>query len=191
MSLMPLLYFHLVPQSVVLFRFDLRQSMLLKTQTDPLTGRDSDIIQIWKGHHHFARGHIRRSPAGFIIFNVQLAKKKERKKEWKHQNNAEAQMWLWLCHVGREFSAYYRRAVSSNWVEFLFSFKDGDDHYYWTSSPLRANLNSIFQKIHASVCSKKEKVQNWEQTSLSHWILIFHTVIYHRVAFEYWRHSRW
>lgn len=64
--------------------------MLLKTQTGPLTGRDSDIIQIWKGHHHFASGHIRRSPAGFIIFNVQLAKKKK-KKERKHQNNTEAQ----------------------------------------------------------------------------------------------------
>lgn len=81
MSLMPLLCFHLGPQSLVLFRFVFRQSMLLKTQTDPLTGRDRDIIQIWKGHHHFARGHIRRSPAGFIIFNVQLAKKKKEKKK--------------------------------------------------------------------------------------------------------------
>lgn len=155
---MPLLCFHLVPQSLVLFRFAFRQRMLLKTQTDQLTGRDSDIIQIWKGHDHFARGHIRRIPAGFIIFNVQLAKKKK-KEERKHQNKTEAQLWLWFCPVGREFSAYYRGLLAQiqlnscfiqrlRWSQLLDINPEGKSQFSFPE-------NTQF-------CLLQKKVQNWE-----------------------------
>lgn len=67
--------------------------MLPTTETDPLTRCNSDIIQIWNEHDHVAIFHISRSPAGGVVFNVQLTNKEQKttkkttlKSQWIQQN---------------------------------------------------------------------------------------------------------